>query len=52
MDAVLIDRPPVRDNEILGLNTPMKNRSVVASGHGLAHLSEHISDQTETDGGQ
>ena len=48
MDAVLIDRPPVREDEILGLNIPMRNRSVVASGHGLAHLSKQRSDQTET----
>ena len=31
----MIERPLARDNEILGLNIPMEDRSLVAHGHGL-----------------
>ena len=34
-ETILIERPPIRDNEILGLNIPMEDMSLVARGHGL-----------------
>ena len=47
-ETILIKCPPIRDNEILGLDIPMEDRSIVAGGHSLTHLGEHGSDQTET----
>ena len=34
-ETIMIERPLARDNEILGLNIPMEDRSLVAHGHGL-----------------
>ena len=47
-ETILIERPPIRDNEILGLDIAMEDKSIVAGGDSLTHLGEHGSDQTET----
>ena len=35
VETILIERPPIRDNEILGLDIAMEDKSTVAGGDSL-----------------